>query len=117
MIVESAIETMDAKAACLFLADEKRDIFVPAAQKGLSDDYLHAKPMRAKSIVKAVLKGGYLAIRDATTDPRVENHEAKKAEAEPQLPRRLQVEAGAKDQQEWYYHTARHGRGLTPGLR
>ena len=80
MIVESAIETMDAKAACLFLADEKRDIFVPAAQKGLSDNYLHAKPMRAKSIVKAVLKGGYLAIRDATTDPRVENHEAKKAE-------------------------------------
>ena len=80
LIVESAIETMAAKAACLFLADEKRDIFVPAAQKGLSDNYLHAKPLRAKSIVKAVLKGGYLAIRDATTDPRVENHEAKKAE-------------------------------------
>ena len=80
LIVESAIETMDAKAACLFLADEMRDIFVPAAQKGLSDNYLHAKPLRAKSIVKAVLKGGYLAIRDATTDPRVENHEAKKAE-------------------------------------
>jgi len=80
LIVESAIETMGAKAACLFLADEKRDVFVPTAQKGLSDDYLHAKPLRAKSIVQAVLKGGYLAIRDATSDPRVENHEAKKAE-------------------------------------
>jgi len=80
LIVESAIDTMDAKAACLFLADEKRDIFVPTAQKGLSDDYLHAKPLRAKSIVQAVLKGGYLAIRDATSDPRVENHEAKKTE-------------------------------------
>jgi GAF domain-containing protein len=80
LIVESAIESMDAKAACLFLADEKRDVFVPTAQKGLSDDYLHAKPLRAKSIVQAVLKGGYLAIRDATSDPRVENHEAKKAE-------------------------------------
>jgi GAF domain-containing protein len=80
LIVESAIETMDAKAACLFLADEKRDIFVPTAQKGLSDNYLHAKPMRAKSIVQAILKGGYLAIPDATTDPRLENHEAKKAE-------------------------------------
>ena len=80
LIVESAIETMDAKAACLFLADEKRDVFVPAAQKGLSDDYLHAKPLRAKSIVKAVLKGGYLFIRDATSDPRVENHDVKKAE-------------------------------------
>lgn len=80
LIVESTIETMDAKAACLFLADEKRDVFVPTAQKGLSDNYLHAKPLRAKSIVQAVLKGGYLSIRDATTDPRVENHEAKKAE-------------------------------------
>ena len=80
LIVESAIETMDAKAACLFPADEKRDVFVPTAQKGLSDDYLHAKPLRAKSIVQAVLKGGYLAIRDATSDPRVENHAAKKAE-------------------------------------
>ena len=80
LIVESAIETMDAKAACLFLADEKRDVFVPTAQKGLSDNYLHAKPMRAKTIVKAIMKGGYLAIPDATTDPRVENHEAKKAE-------------------------------------
>ena len=80
LVVESAIDTMDGKAACLFLADEKRDIFVPTAQKGLSDNYLHAKPLRAKSIVQAVLKGGYLAIRDATSDPRVENHEAKKAE-------------------------------------
>ena len=80
LIVESAIETMDAKAACLFLADEKRDVFVPTAQKGLSDNYLHAKPLRAKSIVQAVLKGGYLAFRDATSDPRVENHAAKKAE-------------------------------------
>ena len=80
LIVESAIDTMDAKAACLFLADEKHDLFVPAAQKGLSDNYLHAKPLKAKAIVKAVLKGGYLEIRDATTDPRVENHEAKKAE-------------------------------------
>jgi len=80
LIVESAIETMEAKAACLFLADEKRDVFVPTVQKGLSDDYLHAKPLQAKSIVQAVLKGGYLAVRDATTDPRVENHDAKKAE-------------------------------------
>ncbi len=80
LIVASAIETMDGKAACLFLADEKRDIFVPTAQKGLSENYLHAKPLQAKSIVQAIMKNGYLAIPDATADPRVENHEAKKAE-------------------------------------
>ena len=80
LIVESAIDTMDGKAACLFLADEEVDVFVPVAQKGLSEDYLHAKPMHAKKVVKEILKRGYLAIRDATTDPRLENHEAKKAE-------------------------------------
>jgi len=80
LIVSSAIETMNAKAACLFLADEEADVFVPVAQKGLSDNYLHAQPLRAKRIVDEVLKGGYLAIRDATADPRVENHEGKKAE-------------------------------------
>ena len=42
LIVHSAIDTMDAKAACLFLADEEKDVFVPMSQKGLSDNYLHA---------------------------------------------------------------------------
>ena len=80
LIVESAIETMGAKAACLFLADREKDIFIPTAQKGLSDNYLHAKPLRAKAIVQEVLRGGYLTIRDATTDPRVDHHDVKKAE-------------------------------------
>ncbi|OEU68061.1 MAG: diguanylate cyclase [Desulfobacterales bacterium PC51MH44] len=80
LIVQSAIDTMQAKAACLFLADEEKDVFVPMAQKGLSKNYLHASPMRAKKIVDEMLKGGYLAFRDATTDSRLENLEAKKAE-------------------------------------
>jgi GAF domain-containing protein len=78
--VESAIETMKGKAACLYLSDEKKNIFVPVARKGLSDKYLHANPMQAKRIVDHILGGGHLAFKDATTDPRLENHEAKKAE-------------------------------------
>ena len=80
LIVQSAIDTMDAKAACLFLADEQEDVFVPVAQKGLSKNYLHASPMRARKVVDEMLKGGYLAFRDATTDPRLENLKAKKTE-------------------------------------
>ena len=80
LIVQGAIDTMDAKAACLFLADEQKDVFVPVAQKGLSKNYLHASPMRAKRIVGEMIKEGYLAFRGATTDPRLENLEAKKAE-------------------------------------
>ncbi len=80
LIVKSAVETMDAKAACLFLSDEKTDTFVTVAQTGLSDTYAHSAPRRARKIVEAILKGGHLYIEDAASDPRMENHEAKKAE-------------------------------------
>jgi GAF domain-containing protein len=80
LIVSSAIETMNGKAACLFLADEKKDLFEPVAQKGLSENYLHAHPLQAQKIVNQILKGGYLHIKDATTDPRVEHHDSKKSE-------------------------------------
>ncbi len=80
LIIQSAIDTMKAKAACLFLADEQKDVFVPTAQKGLSDSYLHASPTQAKKTVGDILKEGYLSFYDATTDPRLENLAAKKAE-------------------------------------
>jgi len=80
LIVESVIETMNGKAACLFLADRKKDVFIPVAQQGLSEKYLHASPIKAKSIVNAILEGGYISFKDATTDPRLEHRGAKKDE-------------------------------------
>ncbi len=80
LIVNSAIKTMQGKAACLFLKDEKQDVFVPMAQQGLSETYLHANPIQAKRVVTPLEKEGYLAFPDATSDPRLENHAAKKAE-------------------------------------
>jgi GAF domain-containing protein len=80
LIVASAVDTMDAKAACLFLEDKKADYFVPKAQAGLSKTYIHANPIRAHKLVKALAKDGYLIFEDAITDERLENHEAKKAE-------------------------------------
>jgi GAF domain-containing protein len=80
LVVSSAIDTMAGKAACLFLQDRKADIFVPVAQAGLSETYLHASPIKAKNIVVALEKEGYMSFPDATTDPRLENHDAKKAE-------------------------------------
>ncbi|MBW2437444.1 MAG: GAF domain-containing protein, partial [Deltaproteobacteria bacterium] len=74
LIVQSAIDTMDGKAACLFMAEAEEDIFVPVAQKGLSDNYLHQKPLKARRLVKAIIKGGHLHFRDATSDPRLEHH-------------------------------------------
>ncbi len=80
LIVESAKDAMKGKASCLFLADQKKDLFVPKAQVGLSDNYLHANPIKARKIVGALKDKGALVFEDATTDPRLEHHEAKKAE-------------------------------------
>ena len=80
LIVESAVETMDGKAACLFCIDSETDLFMPTAQMGLSENYLHANPVQAKKLVDGLEKNGFLAFLEATTDPRLENHDAKKAE-------------------------------------
>jgi len=80
LIVESAIETMNGKAACLFLFDEEKDIFVPTAEKGLSKKYLHQKPEKAGKQIKELVKKGHIAIKDATKDKKADNHAIKKAE-------------------------------------
>jgi GAF domain-containing protein len=80
LIVNTAIDAMDAKAACLFLADKGKDVFVPVAQKGLSENYLHSSPESAQKAVKNLLKKGYLAIDDAATDKNADHREAKRAE-------------------------------------
>ncbi len=80
LVVSSAIDTMDGMAACLFMADVDRDLFIPVAQKGLSDRYVHASPLKARRIVSGLVKKGHLAFEDATEDPRLEHREAKKAE-------------------------------------
>ena len=80
LIVESSIESMAGKAACLFLADERQDLFVPTAQAGLSEGYHHASPLKARRVVDVLEKEGYLSFPDAATDPRLEHNDAKKAE-------------------------------------
>lgn len=78
LVVTSAVEAMDAKGAALFLPADDQEFFVSAANTGLSKNYHHANPMRVKSIIDTVLaEGGYLAVKDATTDSRIPNHQAK----------------------------------------
>jgi GAF domain-containing protein len=80
LIVHSAVQTMKGKAACLFLADEMAELYRPVAQIGLSAQYLHAEEGKTKNIGPILRKEGYLYHRDATTDPRLMNHDVKKAE-------------------------------------
>lgn len=83
LIVNSAVKTMKAKAAVLFLMDEEsesKEKNLAVAQVGLSDKYMHAGPGHAGKVAPQLLKDGYLYCHDATTDPRLINHEMKKAE-------------------------------------
>lgn len=79
MIVESAITALDGKAACLYL-DRHKDVYEPVAQKGLSENYLHANPVKAQRTISEMGEHEYLFYRDATTDERLENRDIKKAE-------------------------------------
>jgi GAF domain-containing protein len=82
LIVRSAIETMNGKAASLFMQEENRKspLYFPIAQRGLSKDYLHMEPSEAKRAADEILTKGFIAIYDATKDSRVHHHEMKKAE-------------------------------------
>lgn len=84
LIVRSAVEVMRAKACSLFLIRSRLDndgLFYPVAQIGLSDKYIHAGPANGRDMTRDLLEqGGYLAVKDATTDPRLANRELKKQE-------------------------------------
>ena len=78
MIVKSAVDTMKAKAACLFLAtDETKEEYAAVAQTGLSKSYVHAAPGRMASAVKLLKKDGFIHYRDVAKDERVQNKDAK----------------------------------------
>lgn len=83
LIVSTAVKTLNAKAAVIFRrADDSEDSIQNAAvaQVGLSKKYSHAGPAHAVKISPQLLKDGYMYFRDATTDKRLANHAAKKAE-------------------------------------
>lgn len=79
LIVNSAIDTMDGKAACLWLTDPATKQFLAVAQKGLSEKYFRTT-LRSQKIIPIISEKGYLHSHDAASDPRLEDHEGKKAE-------------------------------------
>ena len=83
LIINTAVKTMKAKAAVIFLNDEDSDNTirnVAVAQVGLSEAYIHAGPQHAVKISPQLLEDGYMYFRDATTDKRLMNRAAKRAE-------------------------------------
>lgn len=83
LIVSVAVETLKAKASVIFLIEEDSEDSirnVAVAQVGLSEKYIHAGTAHAMKISPQLLKDGYMYFRDATTDKRLMNYKAKKAE-------------------------------------
>ncbi len=83
LIVSTALKTLKAKAAVVFMMDENEENAIrntAVVQIGLSDKYIHAGPAHAVTISPQLMKDGYMYFRDAATDKRLANHKAKKAE-------------------------------------
>jgi GAF domain-containing protein len=83
LIVATAVKTLKAKAAVVFLIDKESESTirnVGIAQVGLSESYIHAGPVHGIKISPQMLKDGYMYFRDASTDKRLLNHAAKKSE-------------------------------------
>jgi GAF domain-containing protein len=83
LIVSTAVNTLKAKAAVIFLMDENEENAISntaVVQVGLSDKYIHAGPAHAIKISPQLMEDGYMYFRDATTDKRLMNREAKKVE-------------------------------------
>ncbi|HOX15349.1 MAG TPA: GAF domain-containing protein [Smithellaceae bacterium] len=83
LIVSTAVKTLNAKAAVIFRRDDDSEDSIQnaaVAQLGLSKKYIHAGPAHAVKISPQLLKDGYMYFRDATTDKRLTNRKAKKAE-------------------------------------
>lgn len=83
LIVSKAMKTLKAKAAAIFLMDKNSDDDFQSkaeAQVGLSSKYIHAGTGHAVKISPQLLKDGYMYYENATTDKRLANLDAKKAE-------------------------------------
>ncbi len=79
-IVADAVDTMDLKGACIFLSDEESGEFVPVTQRGLSKRYCKEGLTKGYKVIPSLLEGDHFYSRDATNDPRLDCHEAKKKE-------------------------------------
>ena len=81
LIFDSALENLQGKAACLYLATAGQKDLAPVAQKGLGESYFRSrKSTLALKIVPLALAEGSFYSRDAAVDPKLEYPEAKKAE-------------------------------------
>ena len=74
LVVRSAVDTMKAKAACLYMAGKEKDEYVAVAQTGLSESYLQAAQKRVGHAIRLLMEKDYIHYRDAKTDPKLPNH-------------------------------------------
>lgn len=80
LIVKSAKETMETKAASLYLRSEDADEIIPVAHTGLSEEYVKMGRTRPSKMMDILTKEGYIASLDAQNDKRLDNPEMKEKE-------------------------------------
>jgi GAF domain-containing protein len=80
VVVDTTIETLQLKAASVYLINESTNEIMPMHHKGLSNEYLASGLTGPEMITPILRKNGYLLARDAASDPQLDHHEAKARE-------------------------------------
>lgn len=81
LICRSAKETLNGKAACLYVIVSGKEDLAPVAQQGLSETYFRSRRSTlTRRIVSIIQEEGFFFSSDAVTDSRLDQREAKKAE-------------------------------------
>ncbi len=68
LLMDIAVDALDARGACLCLMHPENSRFLPAVHRGLSEKHLQAEPDRAKAILEELLKSGCRKISDIIDD-------------------------------------------------
>lgn len=81
LLFQTAIETLEARAACLYLASPGKTRLTPVAQKGLSASYFRSpKSALRDDLIPRLQEKGFFYCKDAAADPGMKHPEVKKAE-------------------------------------
>lgn len=80
LIVHKVPEVLEVDAATIRLLDPSGRRLILKAASGLSDTYLNRGPVDAEKSVLEALGGTPIAVTDAASDPRIQYHEAARAE-------------------------------------
>ncbi len=74
-ITESIVKTLDVKGCAIFLLDKSKKRLLNSSSYGLSDEYINKGPIDSEKSIVETLRGKWVLIANAQTDPEIQYRE------------------------------------------